>query len=219
MADVTPGLQTSEYQLTNRASWIGIALMVLGVLVEVADALVQALAPIAAQLPDVKWIGAILLVAGTIVKVGAVVGYQKSRALVKASASAAKSTGLALLLAIGVAFAPGLARADDAPSLGTCFDKGNQICLRPIVGFSGAAYDFSQHQVVRSFEVSGLYELTIFPGKLGVAAGGGFQSGTVQGVAVTALVTLPYSLALGVSELIVGGTASTSLTAGTVIRF
>ncbi len=126
---------------------------------------------------------------------------------------------LVLVLAVGLAFAPGPARADDAPSLGVCFNKKSTICLRPIVGFSGAAYDFSQHQVVRSFEVSGLYELTIFPGKLGVAAGGGFQSGTVQGVAITALVTLPYSLALGVSELIVGGTASTSLTAGTVIRF
>jgi hypothetical protein len=122
-------------------------------------------------------------------------------------------------LAIVTALAPRLARADDVPALGVCFDKGNQICLRPIVGFSGAAYDFSQHQVVRSFEVSGLYELTIVPGKLGVAGGAAFQSGTVQGVAISALVTLPYSLALGVSELIVGGEASTRITAGTVLRF
>jgi hypothetical protein len=146
---VTPGNQTSEYQLTNRASWIGIVFMVLGVVVEVADALVQTLAPIAAQFPDVKWIGAVLLVAGAIVKVATTVGYARSRAAVKAAAS---TTAKALLLVLAFGFAVPAFAQDAAPTrrFGGCFKEG-KVCLGPTLALSVSAINLTEQKVEPAF--------------------------------------------------------------------
>ncbi len=118
---ITPGAQTSEFKLANRASWISIALMALGVLVDVADALVQSLTPIAAQFPDVKWIGGILLGAGVVLKVATVIGYNRARVAVKTAAITAGKTAL-VLLALFLAI-PAFAQDVD-PTAGTVDGAG-----------------------------------------------------------------------------------------------
>lgn len=96
---MTPGQQTTEYQLTQQQlaanrlqAYAGIALVALGAALEVLQQL-------EVLFPGQTWIGAALIVLGVLVKIAAAVtgqkivtGYQASRAQVK-QAEAWSATG------------------------------------------------------------------------------------------------------------------------------
>jgi hypothetical protein len=132
---------------------------------------------------------------------------------------------VALAITAAGVLAASAARADDvqpapaAAPLSVCFDARAVYCLRPGAAFTGAAYDLTSHTVVRSFQFTGLYMLTL-PAGFGVAAGAAFTSGDVQGLAAVELVTLPVArIAVGVSELLAGSRSSVALTVGTAVAF
>jgi hypothetical protein len=114
------------------------------------------------------------------------------------------------------------ARADSpAPGLELELGKAGPFTfvLRPAVSIGGTAYDLTHGAVLRSVSASGLLELTLIPGKLGLIAGPGFQTGDAQGLALLQGVTLPFDTALAISELVAGTQTSVSICAAKVFRF
>jgi hypothetical protein len=88
--NVTPGAQTSEYSLTKLQVALGTAAIVIGALVDLVPELQK-------LHPSVPWLGTSLIVLGVLKNVLSVLGYQKSRAQVKAASlladAAAKDSG------------------------------------------------------------------------------------------------------------------------------
>ncbi len=223
MADVpvvTPGAQTSEFRLANRASWISVALMVLGVLVDVADALMQALTPIAAQLPDVKWIGAILLVCGVILKVATAVGYNRARVAVKTAAIAAGKTTLVLLALLlarpafaqsadptaatvdtGAIVADAVANSGPDRRFGGC-SKSGFLCAGPSVSVALVAWDLKKEKFVSGFQPGLGYGIDFWANQwfktgLSVNAALAVESGDIRAATLSGVLSFAEYLRFG----------------------
>jgi hypothetical protein len=226
---VVPGIATTEFLIANRASWLGIATTILGVIVEAAFQVIELLTPLAPQFSDAKWIGVVLIVAGLITKTAASLGYSRSRAIVKAAA--VQGTKLLLLLALfGAApvFAddppadptaansdPGTIIADavansypDAQRFGGCF-RGGSICLGPSVSLSLVAYDLGREQFVAGFDPGVGYGVTVWRNRwhsLGLAANAALsvREGEVDAATLSAVVSFAEYLRMGYGYEIVG---------------
>lgn len=159
---VTPGTQSSEYRLANRASWIGIVTMVLGIVVELAYELVELLTPLAAQLPNARWLGIVLLVCGAIVKVATSVGYSRARATVKAAASVAQQGGKVLLLLVGLSLAVPASAQDLSPKFGGCLKDHPGTCFAPAVSVNLVAMRLRDGDLVPTFDPGLGYGVTFW---------------------------------------------------------
>jgi hypothetical protein len=224
---VVPGIATTEFLIANRASWLGIATTILGVIVEAAFQVVELLTPLAPQFSDAKWIGIVLIVAGLITKTAASLGYSRSRAIVKAAA--AQAPKLLLLLALfgavpafaqdvdptaansdpGTIIADAVANAaDDAQRFGGCF-RGGSICLGPSVSLSLVAYDLGREQFVAGFDPGVGYGVTVWQnrwhrvGLIGTAALS-VREGEVDAATLSAVVSFAEYLRFGYGYEIVG---------------
>lgn len=226
---VTPGIQTTEYKLANRGSWLGIGLMVAGALVEVSYDLIEFLTPLAQQMPNAKWIGVILLIAGAITKIATMVGYQRARAQVKAAAIAAGKTTLVLLALLLVR--PALAQAPDptaansdpatviadavansAPDrkLGGCSRSGF-LCAGPSATLSLVAWDVKAARWVTGFQPSVAYGIELWATewyRVGFALGAGvaMQDGAMRSGTVSGVLSFAEYLRVGAALEVIGST-------------
>lgn len=130
---------------------------------------------------------------------------------------------LALLVGGSLLFG-GMARADDplpaktSVQIGTY--KAKPITLTSGVGLSGAGYDFGTKSVFRNVTISGLEELAFGDFPVALLAGGGFQAGESQGLAVQAGPEYrPLNVAVLGNVVVVGSTKSYGIVAGYVVRF
>lgn len=77
MADVvTPGMQTSEYKMARLSSWVGIGMVVVGGIYDVA-------AEATKFFPNAHIVSVALIVTGALLKLGTTLGYNKGRVEIK----------------------------------------------------------------------------------------------------------------------------------------
>ncbi len=84
MADVTPGVQTSEHAQAEKASFWANILIVVGLSL---DTLPPILEKIQVAFPQAVWVGTALAIVGVVAKVWNAIGYGRNRAIVKSSAA------------------------------------------------------------------------------------------------------------------------------------
>jgi hypothetical protein len=219
-APVTPGAQSSEFKLASRGSWIGIALMVAGAVVDVAAELVDVLTPLAKEMPNVKWLGTTLLICGAIVKIATVLGYAKARASVKAAALAAGKTTLvllALLLAApafaqqadptaatvdtGAIVADAVANSGPDRRFGGCSRSGF-LCAGPSVSVALVAWDLKRERFVSGFQPGLGYGVDLWANQwwktgLSVNAALAVESGDIRAATLSAVLSFAEYLRFG----------------------
>ncbi len=84
MAEITPGVQTSEHAIAQKADlWANIVIVV-GLALDLVPPVLEKLQ---VAFPQAIWIGTALAVLGLVAKVWNAIGYGKNRSLVKAAAS------------------------------------------------------------------------------------------------------------------------------------
>lgn len=112
------------------------------------------------------------------------------------------ASGLRLLV-LALVLVPLLGRADELPPVPEdppapiCLDTSCTYQLRPGLAFSGTAWDFYSNTIARSYTVAGLVELRHAGWIPGLALGPGWQTGQVDGFAVSAFLTTPPGWAVG----------------------
>jgi len=140
--------------------------------------------------------------------------YRSSKWYLVAAALAALGAALKLpgkkaapaALALGLLLVAVPAKAADAlvPAGGVCFNAKNTICFRPVLGVSGAIYDFTARTVAHDMQIGGGYELTIIPEKFGIAAGPALNLGDNVNFSMWQGITIPFSMIFGVRETLLG---------------
>lgn len=90
MADVTPGVETSEHAQAEKASFWANILIVVGLAFEVVPPLLE---KVQIAFPQATWVGAALAVVGVLAKVWNAIGYGKNRSIVKVGAAQAPPQG------------------------------------------------------------------------------------------------------------------------------
>jgi hypothetical protein len=179
--------------LKNRAVGVGHRIMTgVGVVAGLLISLGEYLQYIPVEYRSSKW----YLVAAALVALGTALKLPGKKDLPAAPAA----------LVLGLLLFAGAARADDAlvPAGGVCLNAKNTICFRPVLGVSGAIYDFTARTVAHDVQIGGGYELTIIPEKLGVAAGPALNLGDNVNFSVWQGITIPFSMIIGVRETLLG---------------
>lgn len=96
---------------------------------------------------------------------------------------------------------------------------GQPINLELGLGLSGLAYNFSTREIARDATFTGLAELSVGAFPLGLLAGGGFQAGENQGLALQVGPSYrPLNVGLMFTTVLVGSTPSFGLAAGYVLK-
>lgn len=105
------------------------------------------------------------------------------------------------------------------PQLTFCLDAAQQHCFRPYMSINGVAYDLTNKEVMRSFQIGAGEEFTIIKDKLGIAVGPVASAGDNFGGGFSQSITLPYNIAVGVSELVVNEKGAVAVHGGYIYRF